>query len=120
MKRLLWTTAALAALTIAPANARQWWVLIRQNTADAYPNMCVTNAALPVAWPNPAAFYNYAAREGKDPSIIDDGGDMVTVRFTDADHPNLPAYYFFFRTSEACEKAAQAVRANDASRDQYR
>ena len=92
--------------------AGQWYGLVRgKNSAD--PDTCINR--LPLA--NPALARDFYVRNMFDSRIDDIGNDEVDVIFTDKDGD---VTLRFFRTSEACDTAAKAVKDEQAANDKYR
>jgi hypothetical protein len=103
----------MLAMWAIPALAQQrWWRLHRYISA--------ATCAVPDLLPSPADFYEGAKADGHAAEIVDLGNGEVDVYFED----DGLRKFSYFRTQEACQKAAQASidadNAEKAKLDKYR
>ena len=103
----------MLALWAIPALAQQrWWRLHRFNSP------MLDTCAIPDSRssPSPAAFYEGAMADGHAAKIVDGDDGEVDVFVEDGGLRR----FSYFRTQDACQRAAQAADAEKAKLDKYR
>jgi hypothetical protein len=123
MNKLLFTMAVALVIASWPASAAEapapWWSL----AGTSLNVMCRSSLGVVFKENNgdtistPAALYEQKQLDNLNPRIIDNGGDEVEVEY------DFPSYYgtkrsteTFYRTFEACHKAAKAEVAQEFKR----
>jgi hypothetical protein len=117
--RTLILAAALTLPLSTYAHASQWFWLARGTPTAANPDTCEHRSR--DGYPtSPAALHDLATRMVfYNVQIEEEGNDEVDVVVTKKSGDD-PAYYRYFRTSEACEAAAKSEKDDEAAIDKYR
>jgi len=85
--------ALAAALAASQASASQWWWFDWPNPDQPRPACVIAHQ-----YPSPAARYEQAQNDAQNPRIVDNGDEVDVVSDLGKTH--------FFRTKEACNRAA--------------